>query len=70
MYTERKKNHNRFILSYYITQPNKAKFPQPIILHQKTFRRNPAQKASEADFHRFLRTRKNIEMVQTKHCDD
>lgn len=30
----------------------------------------PAQKVSEADFHRFLRTRKNIEMVQTKHCDD
>lgn len=70
MYTERKKNHNRFILSYYITQLNKAKFPQPTSLHQKTVRRNTAQKASEADSYQFLRMRKNIEMVQTKHCDD
>lgn len=42
----------------------------PTILHQKTIIRNPTQNASEADFHHFLRTRKNIEMVQTKHCDD
>ena len=57
-----------YVILYY--QTNQTQFPQPTSLHQKTVRRNTAQKASEADFHRFLRMRKNIEMVQTKHCDD
>lgn len=64
-----------FFLSSYkylalLPNPNKANSPNQQALIKKTFRCDPTQKASEADFHRFLRTRKNIEMVQTKHCDD
>ncbi len=57
-----------YVILYY--QTNQTQFPNKQSFIKKTFRRNPAQKASEADFHRFLRTRENIEMVQTKHCDD
>ena len=56
-------------MSRSFTKQKQDQFPLPTILHQKTIIRDPTQNASEADFHHFLRTRKDIEMVQTKHCE-
>ena len=69
-----------YVILYY--QTNQSQFPLLTSPHQKTFRRNPAQKASRADFYQFLRIRKKhwdgsnktlrwleqkITMVQTNH---
>lgn len=57
-----------YVILYY--QTNQSQFPYKQAFIKKHSDATLLRRLLEADSYRFLRTRKNIEMVQTKHCDD